>query len=173
MNERITVIELDSVNFPDLDGMLRFTSAKYNDEFSLATTTLGTESLDGKRRQYDAQKILYKISQLKRVNGWQKCIGITNQDIFIDGMNFVFGFASPTSSTCIVSLSRLVEHEIPTRNERERVTKEITHEIGHIYGLQHCTGRCVMTFSNSTIDIDSKSSELCTICKGILNMLNE
>ena len=173
MNEKITIIELDSLHLPDLGGILRFTLAQYKDEFSIASMNLGAESFDSKRGQYDAQKILYKIHALKRSNDWRKCIGITNQDIFIDGRNFVFGLASPTINACIVSLSRLVEHQIPTPKERERITKEIIHETGHVYGLQHCTGSCVMAISDSIIDIDSKSSELCTKCKRIFKTLTE
>ncbi len=169
----ITVIELDPTHLPELDRVLEFSFAQYHDEFSLASTTLNVETFDGRRKQYDAQKILYKIHTLKTLNGWQKCIGITNQDIFIDGRNFVFGLASPTISACVVSLRRLIEHQLPTQNDRERIIKEITHETGHVYGLQHCNGNCVMAFSNSVIDIDSKSSELCMRCKRIFKTLTE
>ena len=172
MDEILTVIELNELNMPSLDEILQKALEEFNAGFLIAKAAMSSDLLDKKRKQYNAQKILYMLHMLKKQNNQQKLIGITNQDIFIDGMNFVFGLASQTARICIVSLHRLVEHQIPTQKEKERIVKEITHEIGHVYGLQHCTGNCVMAFSNSVSDVDSKNSELCTKCKRIVNMLH-
>ncbi|MEW6585820.1 MAG: hypothetical protein AB1442_09465 [Nitrospirota bacterium] len=42
---------------------------------------------------------------------------------------------------------------------------EAVHEIGHTFGLVHCSDpNCAMHFSNSLRDTDRKSSEFCGIC---------
>ena len=169
MNETITAIELNDLNIFGLDKILQKALEEFDVRFLVVKVAMSNDILDEKRKQYNAQKILYMLHMLKKQNNQQKLIGITNQDIFIDGMNFVFGLASPTTHSCIVSLHRLVEHRILTQKEKERIAKEITHEVGHVYGLQHCTGNCVMAFSNSVSDVDSKNSELCTKCKRIIS----
>jgi archaemetzincin len=48
---------------------------------------------------------------------------------------------------------------------RQRVVKEAIHELGHVFGLEHCHDRrCVMAFSNSLEDTDYKGSEFCPEC---------
>ncbi len=89
-------------------------------------------------------------------------LAITPYDLYSDGLNFVFGVAYPFEG-CIVSYARLLS------NNRDlflsRVRKEITHEMGHVFGLQHCPNpKCVMHFSNSLADTDYKSEDFCPSC---------
>ena len=88
---------------------------------------------------------------------------ITPYDLYSDGLNFVFGVAYPFKG-CIVSYARLFSDD--TDLFLSRVRKEITHEIGHVFGLQHCPNpKCVMHFSNSLADTDYKSEDFCPICE--------
>jgi len=169
LNQTITVLQHNTLNTHVLKQILSSALEQYNDKFSLISATLSNQSFDSGRNQHNAQKILCEIYEQKKSKNWENCIAITHEDIFVDGMTFVFGFASPTGGVCIVSLNRLVEHSTPTQREKERLVKEIAHEVGHIYGLQHCTKNCVMSFSNSISEIDSKDSELCTKCKRTIN----
>ncbi|WP_236953667.1 hypothetical protein [Methanocaldococcus bathoardescens] len=42
---------------------------------------------------------------------------------------------------------------------------EFIHEISHVLGLMHCKNkRCVMSFSNSIIDVDLKDWKYCEKC---------
>lgn len=89
--------------------------------------------------------------------------GITPYDVYSNGLNFVFGIALPFKGF-LVSYARLLS------DDRElflsRLRKEITHEMGHVFGLPHCPDpKCVMHFSNSLIDTDLKSEEFCPSCK--------
>jgi archaemetzincin len=44
--------------------------------------------------------------------------------------------------------------------------KEAIHELGHSYGLAHCSRpKCVMFFSNSLQDTDRKRSAFCVDCR--------
>lgn len=48
----------------------------------------------------------------------------------------------------------------------ERTLKESVHELGHTYGLRHCSDKkYVMHFSNSLQDTDIKPSSFCENCK--------
>ena len=93
-------------------------------------------------------------------------LGITSEDIYADGMNFVFGEAELNGSRAIVSIYRLKGLKL-----FERLVKESIHEIGHVLGLKHCKNRyCVMSFSNSVYEVDLKTSEFCETCKNKLGI---
>jgi archaemetzincin len=48
----------------------------------------------------------------------------------------------------------------------ERAVKETIHEVGHQMGMDHCRHPfCVMAFSPSVGDVDSKKKEFCSDCK--------
>lgn len=81
---------------------------------------------------------------------------IISKDAFVSGLNFVFGVAS-RGVGAVVSIYRL-------ENDPDFLKKEITHELGHVFGLEHCTLPCVMTFSNSYWEARLKSSAFCEKC---------
>ncbi len=86
---------------------------------------------------------------------------LLNADATVKGLNFVFGLSSPVLGRCFVSLPRLKVGG----NFRERVRKEVLHEVGHTFGLSHCSNPyCVMRFSNSLIEVDEKSEKFCEFC---------
>jgi len=123
------------------------------------------------RRQYLAPTILRKIEKEKPRN-YRKILGVTNVDLYTEGLNFVFGQASPLIGVALISLIRLRQEYYgltPDENLfKERMKKEAIHELGHLYGLNHCLDpKCVMHFSNSLSDTDKKSSSFCLRCKGL------
>lgn len=168
----ITLIKINDVKLPAVDA-LELALEPYGDRFLIVDSQLllKKETFDEGRKQFDAKKILFALHELKQQYKWQKVLGITYEDIFIDGMNFVFGLASPIGEVCIVSLHRLIERQKPelSQIEEARIVKEIAHEIGHVYGLEHCDRNCVMAFSNSVRHVDDKESSLCEKCKNILS----
>ncbi len=123
------------------------------------TWELPPEAYHGRRRQYDATLLLEFLLEEEPSKNIK--LLITTEDLFVPGMNFVFGLAQ-TRRGAIVSLHRL--------DTTDFINKEAIHEIGHVLGLKHCQLPCVMTFSNSVMEARQKSSKLCPKCKKTLGM---
>ncbi len=128
-----------------------------------------SEFFDPSRKQYDGNQILKEID-LRFASDKQKTLGICNVDLFIPILTFIFGQAFLNGRSGIASSYRL-------RNERyglkpnenilaDRLRKEIIHELGHTFGLYHCTNPvCVMRSSTYVEDIDMKNWSFCPKCK--------
>lgn len=126
------------------------------------------------RDQYHASTILEKISELKLPYG-SKVLGICNVDLYTEGLNFVFGQAEIGDRDCLISVTRLYPQfygeEFNEQIFYSRILKEAVHELGHTFGLLHCSdAKCVMHFSNTLQDTDYKSTEFCQRCKSKLTI---
>lgn len=100
-------------------------------------------------------------------------IGITSPDLFIPILTFVFGEAQLDGNVGIVSLARLHQefYGLPPQQAllQRRLIKEMKHELGHTFGLVHCSLRgCVMSMANTIADVDAKGSFFCEGCKELL-----
>jgi archaemetzincin len=120
------------------------------------------------RRQYHSTEILKKILTRPASEAW-KVLGVTENDLYIPVLTFVFGEAQLSDSGAVVSAHRLRQefYGMPTNPEllHERLLKEALHELGHTYGLRHCPDyNCVMSSSNGVERIDLKSAEFCSAC---------
>ncbi len=93
---------------------------------------------------------------------------VTNFDLFVKGMNFVFGLANAQEYTAILSTARLTlwEEGLTPSKMKERILKEGAHEIGHLGMLSHCKNpSCLMSFAESVDKVDEKLPMLCQDCK--------
>ena len=118
---------------------------------------------NGSRGQYNSTLILQRTSKPK---GYDKVLLIADFGLYTEGLNFVFGEADILKGIAIISLARLREefYGLPSNEDlfKERALKEAVHELGHLYGLRHCTDPdCVMNFSNTLYDTDRKSCKFC------------
>jgi archaemetzincin len=126
-------------------------------------------TLDPRRRQHASGRVLKWL--LENGPPRSKVLGITDVDLFIPILTFVFGEAQLGGSAAVVSTARLKE-PLPVPDPRlviERLAKEAIHELGHAMGLLHCAAHdCAMGRSASVRDVDSKRGSLCSGCRAQL-----
>jgi len=125
-------------------------------------------SLEAHRSQYSSTKILKEL--LGEVpSDALKLLGVTEKDLCIPILTYVFGEAQLGGTVAIVSLARLRQEFHGLAPDRslflERTRKECLHELGHTYGLIHCKSKdCVMYLSNTVFDVDGKGRNFCRYC---------
>ncbi len=127
------------------------------------------DSLDSRRGQHSSTRILRWILTT-RPAGVAKVLGITDVDLFIPVLTFVFGEAQMDGTAAVVSTARLrLTYDDRTATPplvETRLVKECLHELGHTFGLVHCPDEaCVMSRSNSVLDVDRKRPAFCRDCR--------
>jgi len=120
------------------------------------------------RGQYHSTEIIKKLLQVPHAQSW-RILGVTDLDLYIPILTFVFGEAQLHNTGALVSTHRLHPefYGMPKNSGllQERLLKEAIHELGHTLGLRHCTDYlCVMSSSNSVERIDLKQAEFCGAC---------
>ena len=128
------------------------------------------------RKQYHSSIILANVRKFaEKKLAYDRVLGITDVDLYVPHLNFVFGEAEFPGKYAVISLFRLrPEFYGQPPNKKlflERTLKEAVHELGHTFGLKHCRNpSCVMFFSNSIIDTDRKGFSFCEKCSKILRI---
>jgi archaemetzincin len=127
------------------------------------------KAYDSKRQQYLATKLLPQLNKAGVAKD-EKILGIIDVDLYAPGLNFIFGQADIAAGTTIISLCRLRQEYYGSVPDEalflDRTTKEAVHELGHTFGLEHCSNeKCVMHFSNSLADTDWKQASFCSRCR--------
>jgi archaemetzincin len=129
-------------------------------------------AFDPRRNQHASGEILKWLLPLAPSGG--KVLGITDRDLFIPILTYVFGEAQLGGPAAVVSTARLEGGlDLPgPRLLQERLAKEAVHELGHCFGLRHCqTPGCVMGRSSSVRDVDEKEQGMCSDCRARLHGL--
>lgn len=166
----ITVLPIGSIDSDILKGLSEGLARTFSQGVRIGREVpLPGASYDPERKQYSSSRILETLKTLK-TGGFELILGVTDVDLYVPQLNFVFGEADPLSGAVIISLTRLRQEFYGLRPDdllfRQRALKEAVHELGHALGLQHCRRPgCIMYFSNSIDDTDRKGPGFCRLCK--------
>jgi archaemetzincin len=111
------------------------------------------------RKQYNSTSILAVLKPITKTQS----LAITDKDLYTSNSTFVFGEAEVGGRVGIVSFARLKTNVKETFYSL--AYKEVTHELGHIFGLRHCDScYCVMNFSRDLEEVAEKSAKFCPDC---------
>jgi archaemetzincin len=126
-----------------------------------APLPLPGEAFSGQRDQWRAAVVLDALAQERRPD-WLRLLGIADVDLYAPELNFVFGQADERRGVAVFSTARLRLGGESTGPLRRRGATEAIHELGHTFGLSHCSRpRCVMWFSNTLEETDRKDVHPC------------
>lgn len=125
-----------------------------------AACSLPPEAFVASEDRWDAERVLQDLPRLPS----ETLVAVTAEDLFVEGLNFVFGLADTVGGVALVSVARLRSRD-PAVTQR-RLLKEVVHELGHTLGIAHCPDKaCVMHFSNRLEDTDAKGVAFCAACE--------
>lgn len=129
-------------------------------------------AFDPARNQYHSTAILQRLELLLPGprDSDVRLLGVTALDLYVPVLTFVFGEAQLEGRCALVSLHRLQEefYGLPPSNDllHERLVKEGVHELGHTFGLRHCSDwSCVMASTHAVERLDVKGHRFCSACR--------
>ena len=170
MMETLYLIPVGHVQYSLMEILAKSLEEQFNIPSKISKEfQIPPEAYDRKRDQYHSSIILKRLKGFLPQSDGALSLGITEHDLYVPSLNFVFGEASPEDGIAIISLQRL-RQEFYGLNENDevlqrRMVTEAVHELGHVYGLMHCSNpKCVMFFSNTLTDTDRKSDKFCEKC---------
>lgn len=122
-----------------------------------------------KRCQYNCKVILKYLMRCCPSECF-RLMGVTDVDVYVPVLKYVFGLAQLKGNCAIVSTYRLRPEyyaEPPNQNLfYQRIYKTVLHELGHTIGITHCRNPlCVMYSSTRIDDTDRKEAKLCETCE--------
>ena len=123
---------------------------------------------DAKRAQYQSVEFMKMLAQVAAGNS-SRVLGVTDVDLAIPMLSFLFGQAQFDGPVAVVSLCRLHQafYGLPEQENllRERTVKEVLHELGHTFGLVHCSeSSCAMSLATHIELVDAKAEQYCAAC---------
>ena len=127
------------------------------------------------RKQNFSTEILYELLRYAEERAdlaetVYRVLGVTEVDLYVPGLNFVFGEAQCPGKAAVISVYRLMPEFYGEPSDGrlflERCVKEAVHEIGHTLGVRHCSNpSCVMHFSLHIGMTDRKRAQFCGRCR--------
>ena len=167
MSESIGIVQLG----PTLDYVVEDLTAKLALKFQsyqvqrLDPIDDPAMAFDSSRNQYHSTRVLVELEESPRADRVHRILGIAAFDLYVPGMNFVFGEARCPGRAAVISTYRLKPDGDNHALFESRIIKEAIHEIGHMLGLKHCPeSSCVMYFSERIADTDRKRDSFCLEC---------
>lgn len=127
-----------------------------------------TPAYHAERQQFHSSELLQRMMKLVRENDW-RYLAVTDVDLYIPILKYVFGEAQVGGPCAVVSTFRLRQEFYGLNSDetllRERLLKECLHELGHTLELHHCEDyQCAMASSHSVEWIDLRGQSWCKTC---------
>lgn len=168
--------------FPDISFMIPILSTLFGFDNKTVTSTTAISHLpkhlfDSTRNQYQSDHLLSWLQQTLQPSINTKLLALCSFDAYFGKYNFCFGEAIIGGRVAAVYFERLLPRNgnIDNNDSRlrtlfqERLVKEAVHELGHTFGLRHCSlDSCIMYKSKTISDTDSKNREFCEVCLNAL-----
>lgn len=183
MSSETRTVLIQLIGFRDEDLMRRLTESLiktmgvFNLKFESCSEyfPLRTMHFNSGRGQFNASEILASLSEYLESTPFFRVLGVIDKDIYVEGLNFVFGLAQkPPYMSVVLKRAALIStarlsgdldgRSVPGSLFRLRVLKEAMHELGHTFSLGHCENNCVMRFSNMLVETDLKPAFFCESC---------
>ena len=170
---RIYIAPLKFYNHALLQNLIEELSKRFSTKIGVIEININIDnyfSMD--RNQYFSTQIIAEV--MKNTNQYNgKIIILTDADIYVPALTFIFGEAQLNGKHSIISVCRLHEEFYSGKSNDnillERTIKETLHELGHNYGLRHCLNwDCVMHASHGIEEVDIKGNNYCSKCIGYI-----
>jgi len=168
----IKIVPLQFSRLEALEELLPLIGSRFKADILLSLHYLDmTQFFDPVRSQYNANEIIRELLPLAHAG--DKVIGVTDLDLFIPVLSYIFGQAYLGGSAALVSGHRLENNRYGLADDpdlfRDRLLKSILHELGHTFKLRHCLQPgCIMVSSTYVEEIDQKSTLFCKPCRSEL-----
>lgn len=130
-------------------------------------------ALDAVRQQYNSNRILKELIDTCPPEAL-KVLGVTPVDLFSPIFSYVFGEAQFGGKGAVVSSYRLRGDGSGSQQNGcppliSRLEKECLHELGHTFGLRHCSDPdCLMHYSVGVECADRKFAFFCPACRDLM-----
>jgi len=167
--KRLQLLPIGSVDAQLLEWLGQSLYDKFRMRAEILSPALDPSfALHAERQQYHSSEILASMQHYINGNTW-RLLGITQLDLYIPILTFVFGEAQLGGTAALVSFHRLQQEFYGLPPDRDllanRLLIEAVHELGHTLRLTHCRDyQCAMAPSHAVEWIDIKDSGFCEDC---------
>jgi len=134
----------------------------------LPAVPIPESAYDAVRRQYQSVAVMKSVAATAP-SDTARILGVTEVDLAIPMLTFLFGQAQLNGPVALISTQRLRQefYGLPANETllRERTIKEMLHEMGHTFGLTHCSDpQCAMSLATHIDLVDTKQERYCARC---------
>jgi archaemetzincin len=168
----IAILPFDNVNSAFITELKSSLQKQLTaDIFILSSTTLPENAFYKPRQRYIADSLLEFLQRINKKK-FEKIIGVTKKDIStrkgeIENWG-ILGLGSCPGEACVISSFRAGKNKVSDKIFLQRMTTLALHELGHTYGLEHCSSAiCLMKDANGKMNLDDGDS-YCNKCKDYL-----